>query len=157
MKKKVILRGIFGFPLGLAIGYLITIVISLVFAEGYYAPCVPAMAAAMGNEINAVMLQAFLCGLLGMGSAASSVIWEIEHWSIVKQTGIYFLILAGLMMPIAYLTHWMEHSVVGFFSYFGFFTLIFAGIWLTQVMIGKHNVRKMNAGLYKAKHENRQD
>lgn len=29
MKKKIILRGALGFPLGIAIGYLITIIISL--------------------------------------------------------------------------------------------------------------------------------
>jgi len=30
---------------------------------------------------------------------------------IAKQTGIYFLILSLTMFPIAYITHWMEHSV----------------------------------------------
>ena len=147
MKKKIILRGLFGFPVGVTIGYFITILTSFIWAKGYYSPCMPELILIMGNEINAVILQAFLCGFIGMAFAASSVIWEIEHWSIVKQTGIYFLIASIIMMPIAYFTHWMEHSVAGFFCYIGVFILIFILIWLIQFMIGKHNVKKMNANL----------
>jgi len=151
MKKKIVLRSILGFPIGIAIGYLITIFISLGWANGYYTPCVPELLLAMGNEINAVILQAFLCGLLGTGFAASSIIWEIENWSIIKQTGIYFIIISVIMLPIAYFAYWMEHSIVGFFSYFGIFILIFAFIWIIQFVIAKHNVRKMNENLHNVK------
>lgn len=41
--------------------------------------------------------------------------------------------------------------MVGFFIYFGIFALIFAIIWITQVVIGKHNVRKMNEKLFQTK------
>ncbi len=151
MKKKIVLRSVLGFPIGIAIGYLITIFTSFVWAKGSYAPCVPELISAMGNEINAVVLQALLCGLLGTGFAASSVIWEMENWSIVKQTGIYFLIVSVIMLPIAYFSYWMEHSIAGFFSYFGIFLSIFAFFWLIQFAIGKHNVRKMNENLHNIK------
>ena len=151
MKKKIVLRSLLGFPIGITIGYLITIFISLGWANGYYSPCVPELISAMGNEINAVVLQALLCGLLGAGFAASSVIWEIENWSIIKQTGIYFIIISVIMLPIAYFTYWMEHNIVGILSYFGIFVLIFAFIWTIQFVIGKHNVRKMNENLHNVK------
>ncbi len=151
MKKKIVSRGILGFPIGIAIGYLITIIISLGLAKGSYAPCVPELISAMGNEINAVIFQALLCGLLGTGFAASSVIWEIETWSVVKQTGVYFIIISGIMLPIAYFLYWMEHSIVGFLLYFGIFILIFAVIWIIQFAIGKHDVRKMNENLHPIK------
>ena len=154
MKRKIILRGISGFPLGITIGYIITIIISLIWADGYYTPCMPELSAIMGNEINAVILQTALCGLLGAGFAASSVIWEMENWSIVKQTGIYFLIISLIMMPVAYFTHWMEHSIAGFLSYFGIFVLIFIIIWIIWFIINKQNVKKMNNNLFKAKRDN---
>ncbi len=147
MKKKVVLRFAMGFPVGIAIGYLITICISLGWAEGAYWPCVPELVAAMGNEINAVVLQALLCGLLGAGFAASSVIWEMENWGIVKQSGIYFMSISVIMLPIAYVTYWMEHSVAGVLSYFGIFVLIFVLVWIVQFVIGKRYVRKMNENL----------
>ncbi len=147
MKKKIMLRCVLGFPIGVTIGQIITIMLSLIWAKGYYAPCVPELAVAMGNEINAIILQTTLCGMLGMGFSASSIIWEIEHWGITKQTSIYFLIVSAIMMPIAYFTYWMEHSVAGFLSYFGIFALIFAIVWVIQFTIGRYNVRKMNENL----------
>lgn len=147
MKKKIFLRSISGFPLGVAIGYTITIITSLIWANGYYSPCMPEFIAMMGNEINAVLLQAFLCGILGTAFAASSVIWEMDHWGMVKQTGIYFLIVSVIMMPIAYVTHWTEHSFMGILSYFGIFTLIFAIVWIVQYVRSRHNVRKLNEAL----------
>lgn len=151
MKKQILLRGALGFPLGITIGYIITIFISLKWANGYYAACVPELITAMGNEINAVILQALLCGLLGAGFGASSVIWEIEHWSILKQTGIYFIIASIIMMPMAYLMYWMEHTIKGFLMYFGIFVFIFIFIWIIQFVIGKRTVKKMNENLYKTK------
>ena len=78
MKKKIIKRSLLGFPLGITMGYLITILISLGWANGYYSPCVPELISLMGNEINAVIFQTILCGILGVGFAASSVIWKIQ-------------------------------------------------------------------------------
>lgn len=147
MRKKIVLRSILGFPLGLAMGYLITIVISCIWAGGYYSPCVPELIAVMGNEINAVLLQALLCGILGSGFGAASVIWDMEDWGIVKQTGIYFLIVSVIMMPIAYITHWMEHSLKGVLSYFGVFLIIFIIIWIVQYMIARENVKELNETL----------
>ena len=114
-------RSLLGFPLGITMGYLITILISLGWANGYYSPCVPELISIMGKEINAVILQTVLCGILGTGFAARYVIWEMDSWSIVKQTGIYFSIISVIMLPIAYFEYWMEHSVVGFLIYFGIF------------------------------------
>lgn len=151
MKKQIIKRSLWGFPLGITLGYLITILISLGWANGYYVPCVPELILATGNEINAVILQTLLSGIIGTGFAASSVIWDIDNWSTVKQTGIYFSIISIIMLPIAYLTYWMEHSVRGFLIYFGIFVFIFAISWITMYVVGKNNVKKMNAKLFKTR------
>lgn len=150
MKRKIMARFIWGVPVGIAIGYMITVFSSLVWADGYYSPCMPELVASMGNEIRAVMLQALLCGVLGGGCAAGSVIWEIEDWSVVRQTGVYFLVICVVMMPAAYFMYWMEHSVAGFFSYFGIFVLLFALIWILQFMLGKRDVKKLNENLYRS-------
>lgn len=150
MKRKIILRSLSGFPIGIVIGYLITIIISLIWANGNYSPCIPELTVIMGNEINAVLLQTFLCGLLGTGFAAASVIWDIENWGLVKQTGIYFSIVSAIMMPIAYITHWMEHSLKGFIYYCGVFALIFATVWAVQYIRVKRHIKKMNASLHRA-------
>lgn len=88
-----------------------------------------------------------------MGFAASSVIWEMEDWGIVKQTGIYFGIVSVIMMPVAYFLYWMEHSVMGFLSYFGIFAFIFIIIWLIQFFTGRRIVKRLNENLNKANHK----
>lgn len=153
MKKKIISRGAVGFPIGIAIGYGITIVISLFWGEGTYFSCVPELVSSMGGELNAVIFQALLCGLLGAGFGAASVIWEAERWSIAARTGVYFLAVSLLMMPIAYLACWMEHSLAGFFRYFGIFTLIFLVIWGIEWMAARRTVRRLNARLTAARRE----
>ncbi len=147
MKKNMIIRGAFGVPSGIAIGYLITIISSAIWGEGYYAPCVPGLAEQMGSEINAVILQTVLCALLGMICGGGSVIWDIEEWSIARQTGIYFLLILAAMMPAAYVLHWMEHSLAGVIQYFGIFTIIFASVWMLQYMSVLRKIRAINAKL----------
>ncbi len=148
MKKKIIIRSILGFPFGITIGYFITILISLFWGNGNYLSCAPELISLVGNEVNAIILQTILSGTLGIGFAASSMIWEIDNWSIVKQTAIYFLIISIIMLPIAYFSYWMEHSVAGFLIYFGIFALIFAVVWMIAFCVGRHNVRRMNEKLH---------
>lgn len=140
MKKTILSRALFGIPVGISIGYIITIIISLFLGDGLYSPCVPELIEVTGSEINAVILQTVLCGLLGGVSAAASVIWEIDEWPIAKQTGIYFVLLSLTMLPIAYFTHWMEHSLRGFLVYFGLFLVIFIIMWLIQYWVLKNKV-----------------
>lgn len=151
MKKKIILRSTFGFPVGIAIGCLISIFTSLGLDHGDYLPCTSELISACGNEINAVIFQTILCGLLGLTCSAASVIWEIESWNLMKQTVIYFLIISFVMMPIAYFLYWMEHTITGFLSYLGTFVIIFIIVWLIQYIIGKHIVKNMNNNLSKLK------
>lgn len=144
MKKKVFQRGLLGFPLGVFIGYIITILISLFAADGYYSPCVPALVDQFSSEISAVVFQTVLCGLLGVSFGAASVIWEKDNWSILKQTGIYFLVVSITMLPIAYFTHWMEHSISGVFVYIGIFVAIFVFMWAVQYFIWKDKIKSIN-------------
>ncbi len=147
MKKNMIKRGMQGIPIGIAIGYVISIVTSVIWGEGYYSPCVPELRDAAGGEIQAVVLQAALCGLLGAVFGAASVLWDVEEWSIAKQTGTYFVVVCAAMMPTAYLLYWMEHSIAGFVQYLLMFVIIFAFVWISQYLIMMRKIRAINAKL----------
>ncbi len=41
MKKKMIQRGLLGFPLGIAIGFVITVIISMCIGDGSFYPVTP--------------------------------------------------------------------------------------------------------------------
>lgn len=144
MKKKAIERGLLGIPIGIAISYVITILISLGWGDGSYYPCVPALIESAGSEIGAVLIQTVLGALLGLVYGAASVIWEMEEWSLAKQTVVCFLIYSVSMLPIAYAANWMEHSLSGVLVYFGIFCAIFVIIWISQYLGWKHRIKKIN-------------
>lgn len=144
MKKKIILRGLFGLPVGIAIGFVITLLISICIGDGSFYPVTPELIQTTGNELNAVVLQTILCAILGVGFAMASVIWEIDSWSLAKQSGIYFAIACAVMFPISYVANWMPHSIAGILSYAGIFAVIFVLVWLIQYFVWKRKVRRMN-------------
>ena len=156
MKKKLIMRGLFGVPAGIALGFVITLIISACTGTGAFYPAAPELIDTMGNELNAVALQTVLCAIMGAGFAAASVIWELDAWSLAKQSGIYFLIISVIMLPIAYVTNWMKHTVLGVLSYAGIFAAIFVVVWLSQYLLWKRKIKKMNAAVDKAGSSKRQ-
>ena len=144
MKKKIMKRMWIGLAVGIAMGYIITLIISACIGDGTFYAVAPAFAKKMGYELNAVILQTVLCGVLGVGFAAASVIWELDSWSLAKQSGVYFLVIGIILLPIAYATNWMQHSVVGFLSYIGIFIGIFFAVWLSQYLCWKQRIKEMN-------------
>ena len=147
MKKQAVLRSIIGIVVGISIGYLISIVTSLIWGQGYYTPCVPELIDTMGSEINAVLVQTLLYAVLGLTFGAGSLIWSKDSWSLAGQTVLYFLITVAVMLPTAYFLRWMEHSIAGFLIYLGVFAAIFLLIWLIEYSIIRRNIRKMNEKL----------
>ena len=145
MKKKIIMRGLLGLPTGIAIGFVITLIISACIGNGSFYPVTPELIDTMGNELNAVILQTVLCAVMGVGFAAASVIWELDSWSLAKQSGIYFTIISVIMLPIAYVTNWMKHTALGVLSYVAIFAAIFIIVWLSQYLLWKRKIKKMNA------------
>ena len=149
MKQKLMLRGLLGFPLGIAIGFVITILISVCVGDGSYYPVTPELMETMGSELNAVILQTVLCGIMGTGFAMAAVIWEMDSWSLARQSGIYFSLACIIMLPIAYVANWMKHSVGGVLAYIGVFVVIFLAVWLIQYCVWKRKIRKMNDRIQK--------
>ena len=151
MKKQIIKRGLLGFPVGIAIGFVITLIISACIGDGFYYSVTPELIGSMGNELNAVILQTVLCGIMGSGFAMASVIWELDSWSLAKQSGIYFLIACIIMFPIAYIANWMKHSIAGVLSYVCIFIVIFVVVWITQYLSWKRKIKRMNDCFKKVK------
>lgn len=147
MLKKVLLRCLFGAPIGLAIGTIITIIISLTFGDGMYYAVVPELIQDCGSEINAVVFQSILSLIYGAAWAGASLVWENERWSILKQTVIHLIICSAATFPIAYFARWMPHNANGVLLYFGIFAVVYAGVWLSQYSAMKKKVQQINERL----------
>jgi hypothetical protein len=144
MKKKILQRCLLGAPIGLAISTIITIIISLTVGDGCYYPVVPDLISDCGTEMNAVLIQAVFSLIYGAAWAGASIIWEVETWSILRQTLTHLVICSSATLPAAYLMRWMNHSASGILLYFGIFFAIYLIIWLSQYSGMKKRVSEIN-------------
>ena len=155
MKKKVILRSLIGAPIGLSISFIITLIISVIINKGEYYPVVPQLTAICGNELNAVVIQTVCSLIYGAAFGGASVIWEIETWSLLKQTVIHCLVISVSMLPIAYCMYWMPHSFLGCMywmphsflgiaGYIVIFFFIYFFIWFAQYFAMKKRIQEFN-------------
>ena len=107
----------------------------------------PELVGDCGSELNAVILQSVLSILYGAAWAGASVIWEMENWSILKQTVVHLVICSIATFPIAYFTRWMSHTPAGIALYFGIFFGVYFIIWLYMYSTLKKRVKEINEGL----------
>ena len=145
--KKIVSRGLYSFPIGISCSVGISLFLSLLFGEGKYYPFAASLVFFTGSEVKAMLMQTILSGILGSVFGGMSFIWEIERWSILKQTAVYFLSVSIPMMGISYLLYWMEHSLNGFLLYFLIFVMVFFVVWLFNFAIYWFKVRRINEEL----------
>jgi len=144
MFKQIFIRLALGAPLGVAMAYAVTVIISVAYGDSFYHPVAPALAEQFGGELNAVLFQTVLAGLYGASTGAASIIWNFERWSLAKQAGIFFLILLAISLPISYLAHWMPRSATGFLIYIVIFIMIYLKICVANYFFWSKKIKKMN-------------
>ena len=145
--KKIVSRVLYSFPIGISCSVGISLLLSLLFGEGKYYPFAAPLVSFTGSEVKAMLMQTILSGILGSVFGGMSFIWEIERWSILKQTAVYFLSVSIPMMGISYLLYWMEHSLNGPLLYFLIFVMVFFVVWLFNFAIYWFKVRRINEEL----------
>ena len=107
----------------------------------------PLLALQMGSELTAYILQTLAVMLYGCCWAAASCIWQVERWSLMKQTLIHFAVSSLSALPIAWLLCWFPHTWAGCAAYFLYFLLLYACIWAGNYLSVRARVRAMNKRL----------
>ncbi len=145
--KKALLRGALGIPIGVTIGYGITVVMALAFGGGAFSPVVPAMTAAFGAESAAVAAQFGLMCLMGFVFALASCIWEVERLSLLQQTVLHFCSITPTTLFIAWVCHWADYTPGGLWGYFGIFVVIYVVIFVIEMLGAREKVKRANEKL----------
>jgi Protein of unknown function (DUF3021). len=151
MTKKVISRFFLGFPLGVFISYTITIIISLAQTSGSYYSAAPQLIAQTGSELDAILLQYLLGGMLGAVSGAGSVAWEVPHWNLLKQSAVHFFLLAGSMFAAAWFSWWMPHTLAGALSYMILFFILYAIIFVILYFSWRNKIKEIDSRIQQKK------
>ena len=138
LRKKALWMSLLGFVLGIVVGLCFLLIPepeSLSFT----------------NQILTMVLYYVFCGLLGAISMGTSVIYDIESWSILRCTVTHFLITI-----VGFIIFYAGLIVIGIsslpppgicFFFIVIFVVIYFCIWLIQYLVFRHKVKKMNAKL----------
>lgn len=149
MKKKVLFRSLFGLLSGVALGQLIAIVISVVKGDGSFYAVIPELVNDFGGELSAAIVQTILLGVFGAIVGAASMIWEIDGWSLTKQTGAHFCLFAISFTIVAYVLYWIPRSVGGVAVSVIILVVIYAAIWCGVYFSTKRKIQKINDQLHR--------
>lgn len=152
MFKLALRRGLIGLPWGIAIAQGVALAISAAVGTGEFYLIPPELTGRMGSQLAAVSLQTCLCALLGFIWGALSVIWQIESWSLLKQSLIFFVLGMSATLATEYFCGWVDPDWLSLLRFAGIFTAVFAVIWVTLYIWIRLNLRRMNRSLHKRKH-----
>ncbi len=147
LKKEAVKRAIMGFIYGVFIGQTILILESLMARDGNFYPVAASLVNLAGTKIGAVIIQYFLTGIIGTTFAATTVLFEIDSWSLLKQTIIHFIITSIVMYIAGFLCGWFPHKLSSTLIWFGIFIVIYVIFWISFSSYYKNKVKKMNEAL----------
>ena len=147
MKKEVAKRAVLGFIYGVFIGQTILILESLMKFDGNFYYVASSLVSLAGTKLAAVIIQYFLTGIIGLTFASTTVIFEMDSWSLVRQTITHFVITSIVMYVAGFLCGWFPHTVASTLIWFGVFVVVYLIFWVCFSLYYKNKVKKINEAL----------
>lgn len=144
MKRKCLIYGGLGALVGVCLSFIIPLFISLIGNDGQYYPVTLEMSASLGGELNAVVVQVLVSILYGVVCGTASLVFEMDRWSLTKQTVIHLILFSSSTFIAAYLCYWMDHDFISILSYFAILLGIYVFIWVSQYISIYYQIKKMN-------------
>ena len=145
--NKIIKRAILGFIYGVFIGQTILILESLIIGDGNFYSVSTYLVNHTSSRIAAVVIQYLISGIIGLSFAATTVIFEMDRWSILAQTALHFVINSIVMYIAGFLCGWFPHTVGSTLIWFGIFIVVYFIFWLCFTMYYKKKTKEINKAL----------
>ena len=147
IKKAIAKRAVLGFIYGVFIGQTILIIESLFMRDGNFYAVSASLLELAGTKIAAVIIQYFLTGIIGLTFASTTVIFEMDEWSLLRQSITHFIITSIVMYIAGFLCGWFPHTVGSTLVWFGVFVVVYLIFWVCFSLYYKNKVKKMNDAL----------
>lgn len=136
--KKAVFFGALGCIMGLAIGIVLWLVGD------------PSASSARA-DISNLILYLVVSGVYGMIAMGSSVVYDIEEWSIAKATTTHFIVTLVGFYALGMIEGWLQFGDAVFCIMTISFVVIYFVIWFVQYLSFKRVVQNMNNDLKKMK------
>lgn len=137
-----------GALMGVGIAYIIALCFSI--KGGTFSPAPLVLIEKVGN-IKAAEMLALYSGLVGAMFVGTRFVWDIERWSLLKRTFVYFIINFLVLSFAGYRLYWFSHNVKDYVSFLTVNVVIFMAIWAVNYFRNKKNVKELNDKLKQVK------
>jgi hypothetical protein len=141
--KKILYRGAGGFVIGVFLGQLTQLILSLLIGNGMFLPVTSTFGSYFEMEIIAVIIQFFLTGLIGVALALGSFIFDISKWSLIKQHMVH-LVSTGLVWITIVIVIWVPQSSIGIVIFVVNFIIAYLITYLIQYSTSKKDIKQIN-------------
>ena len=142
--KKALLRGLMGIPLGISVNMTAMLIISLAMGK-----MINYQTVISKNTLTAFAVNYMISIVVGFAFAIGTTTFEIEHWSLSRQTVAHFLLITTVFIPSAILGRWVRLNVVSILIYVCVFIVIYVISWIAQYNYWKMRIMKINEKLKK--------
>ncbi len=147
MLNKIIKRALLGFIYGIFIGQTILILESLFKGDGSFHSVSEYLLAHTNTELAAVIAQYFITGIIGITFASTTVIFELDRWSLVAQTALHFVITSVVMFFAGFFCGWFPHTAISTLIWFGVFIVVYIIMWLSFTLYYRKKTKEINNAL----------
>ena len=147
MLNKIIKRALLGFVYGVFIGQTILILESLMVGDGNFYAVSTYLVNHTSTRISAVIIQYLITGIIGMTFAGTTVIFEIDSWSILGQTALHFIITSIVMYLAGFFCGWFPHTLGSTLIWFAVFIVVYLIMWLSFSLYYKKKTKAINDSL----------
>ncbi|CAH1856143.1 DUF3021 domain-containing protein [Convivina intestini] len=139
----------FGVITGVFIGFMSALLFSWLYQSDVFQPSSPKFVAHISDNLTAVTISAVIWALMGIVFSTAQMIFEVESWSITKQTVLHFITTYTGYTILAILAGWFPLNFWYLLQYSLIFVVVYIIIWSISMYIARRNVRELNQELSK--------
>ena len=147
MRKKLIKLAVQGFPIGISIGLIYSILICYMIGINEYSPAPPIFTDQFSSSLNAMVVPVVIWGLIGTLFSSASLIFTDTDWSITKMTIIHFIVTYLLFLPLSIVAKWYRLTFSNLLLFTAIFIVMYALYWMVGMLKTKKKIEEINAKL----------
>ncbi|GHP14163.1 histidine kinase [Lentilactobacillus fungorum] len=147
MIKKFSIQTIVGIVSGVFIGFVLSLIFSLLNGAVSYSPSTPKFVAQFNGSLSATVFSALLWALMGIVFAVGSLIFTITDWSIAKMTIVHLAVTYFGFLPLAILAGWFPLNFVELGGFTIIFIVVYIAIYITSMIVARKEAESLNQKL----------
>ncbi|WP_407884696.1 DUF3021 domain-containing protein [Furfurilactobacillus curtus] len=142
--RKIIAAILCGIPIGITVGFIISLFFSVIYRSQSYLPSTPTFIAQFSSPLIATIVSSVLWALIGIVFSLTNLLFQVDSWSITRQTVGHFVLSYLGFTPLAILCGWFPKSIAWLALFSLIYLVIYIIVWFISMSIAQAEVRRLN-------------